>query len=142
MNTLFTYCCDVISYIAATFNISYAACNILIFLHILPAVYLFTTVIVFIFGFFKKSKVFGLCCIIGSLLLFTYEFEYLWNMLATYQLDTVSFNIAVEGLRIDAQHFNTTYEIINIIYFILVPILSTGIKIFLISTNNNFKKCG
>ena len=84
MNTLFEFCCEVIRYIAAIFNISYAACNILIFLHILPAVYLFTTLLVLISGFFKKSKLFGILCIVGAIILGLFEFEYLWHMLCAY----------------------------------------------------------
>ena len=138
MNTLFEYCCDIINYIAATFNISYAECNILIFLHILPAVYLLNTIIVLIFGFFKKSKIFGLFCIIGASLLSMYEIEFLWNMLMTYELTDESFNLAVNVLNNNAIYYNTTYEIINIIYFIIIPIINITLKFLLIISNNKF----
>ena len=136
MNTLFEFCCEVIRYIAATFNTSYAACNILIFLHILPAVYLFTTLLVLISGFFKKSKLFGIACIIGAAILGLFEFEYLWNMLCTYQLDSISFDKSVVELQSMANYYGTTYQIINIVCFIIVPIISIGFKCLLICTNN------
>lgn len=136
MNTLFEFCCDVIHYIAATFNISYAACNILIFLHILPAVYLFTTLLVLISGFFKKSKLFGILCIVGAIILGLFEFEYIWHMLNTYQLDSASFDKSVIELQSMANYYGTTYQIINIICFIFIPILSIGFKCLIISINN------
>lgn len=142
MNTLFEFCCEVIRYIAATFNISYAACNILIFLHILPAVYLFTTLLVLISGFFKKSKLFGIVCIVGALILGLFEFEYLWHMLCTYQLDSASFDKSVIELQSMANYYGTTYQIINIVCFIIIPLISIGIKCVLISINNKFKKHG
>ena len=142
MNTLFEVCCEVIRYIAATFNISYAACNILIFLHILPAVYLFTTLLVLISGFFKKSKLFGILCIVGALILGLFEFEYLWHMLCTYQLDSASFDKSVLELQSMANYYGTTYQIINIVCFIIIPLISIGINCVLISINNKSKKHG
>ena len=142
MNTLFEVCCEVIRYIAATFNISYAACNILIFLHILPAVYLFTTLLVLISGFFKKSKLFGILCIVGALILGLFEFEYRWHMLCTYQLDSASFDKSVLELQSMANYYGTTYQIINIVCFIIIPLISIGIKCVLISINNKSKKHG
>ena len=136
MNTLFEVCCEVIRYIAATFNISYAACNILIFLHILPAVYLFTTLLVLISGFFKKSKLFGILCIVGAIILGLFEFEYLWHMLCAYQLDSASFDKSVIELQSMANYYGTTYQIINIICFLIIPIISIGSKCLLISINN------
>ena len=142
MNTLFEVCCEVIRYIAATFNISYAACNILIFLHILPAVYFFTTLLVLISGFFKKSKLFGILCIVGALILGLFEFEYLWHMLCTYQLDSASFDKSVLELQSMANYYGTTYHIINIVCFIIIPLISIGIKCVLISINNKSNKHG
>lgn len=132
IDNLFSWCCDIIRYVASLLEMSYSACNILIFLHILPAFYLFLVICLGISGFFKKSKIFGIICIIISGFLSLYGFEFLFYTLSEFTLDEASFNKAVEILQRDANLLNCTYQEINILYFIIVPIIIVSFLTFLI----------
>lgn len=140
MDVLFKYCCNFIHYIADIFNISYAACNVLLFLDILPLLVIVNTILVLIFGFYKKSKLFGVFCIIGAWILAFCEIEAYMNRVFMYQSYTECFNDAVETLKHLATYYNTSYEVINIVCLIIIPIFSIGLKTLLIISNNDFSK--
>ena len=136
MNTIFNLCCDIIHKLSDLFGISYSACNILIFLHILPLIYIIITIWFGISGFFKRSKIFGTFCIVSSLPITLYLFEIWFRLLSEYTYDVNSFNLSVERLRQHAQLFNCSYQEINIIYFVIIPILYIGGMLLLIFSNH------
>lgn len=140
MNQIFEICCEIIRTLAAWLGMSYSACNILIFLHILPALYLLLSMGISISGFFKKNFIFGITCIILGGISSLYVFEMLFYNLSEYTLDVESFNKSVDMLNHHAQMFNCTYQEINIIYFIIVPIVVFTTFLILISTNNKTRK--
>ena len=140
METLFYFCCNVIHKLADILNISYSACNILLFLHILPCIYLLCSFGIGISGFFKKSKYFGIFNIIIGYLGGLYSIEYLYHNLSEYTLDVNSFNKAVLMLEQCAANLGCTYIDINILLFIICPILIFTTTLILIMTNNKFTK--
>lgn len=136
VDSIFILCCDIIRYIAFLLGISYSACNILLFLHILPGIYLFLSVCVGISGFFKKSKIFSIVCILISIFLNLYLFEILFYTLSEFKLDVESFNKSVEILKYNAILLNCSYQEVNILFFIVMPILIISILFILIFINN------
>lgn len=136
MEILFNVCCDIINTIANIINISYGACNILIFLYILPCFYFILTFLVGISAFFKKSKFYKIICLIFSYFGCMYQFEFIWRILNEFKLDNESFNKAVDMLYNDALWLGISYIEINILYFIIIPILIIPILILMIIVNN------
>lgn len=132
IDQIFTICCNIITILSQFLNISYAACNILIFIYILPALYLILSISVGISGFFKKNKLFGILCIIFSLYSSLYTYELLFYMITEFSLTTESFNQAVLILQQNANNLNCSYQEINILYFIIVPIIYISFLTFLI----------
>ena len=128
MNTFFSWCCSIVSFIANALNITYAECNILIFLHILPTIYLLSSVVMLISGFFKRSWIFKSVCIIVACWLGVYEFEYLFTNLTTYTLTQESFDKYVLILQEQANILGCSYQVINILEFCVFPILYLGLK--------------
>lgn len=135
IDSIFVLCCDIIRYISNILGISYSACNILIFLHILPAIYLLLTIGVGISGFFKRSRLFGLICILISFILGLYFYESLFYFLSEFSLDRASFDKSVELLHNHAKILNCSYQEINILYFIIVPIVLISTLLILIFSN-------
>lgn len=139
IDQIFILCCNIIRYIAQLLGISYSACNILIFLHLLPGIYLFLSICVGISGFFKRSTIFKLICIIIAIIASLYFYEMLWYTLSEFNLDRISFDKSVELLHRDANMLNCSYQEINILYFIILPIVIISFLLSLIFSNN---KCG
>lgn len=138
MNTIFSWCCAIISFIANTFNITYAECNILIFLYILPTIYLLSSVVMVISGFFKRSWVFKIICIVAACWLGLYEFEYLFTNIMTYALDQESFDKSVLMLQEQANLLGCSYQAINILEFCTFPIIYLGFKMLCICLGNKY----
>lgn len=135
MNELFNICCGIIHYLSDVLGISYSACNILLFLHILPMIYIIVTVCFGISGFYKKSKLYGIFCILSAGLLTMYLWEIWFRLLCEYSYTVESFNLSVERLTQHAQLWNCSYQEINIIYFIIIPIVYIGGMLMLIRSN-------
>lgn len=136
IDQIFILCCNIIRYIAQLLGISYSACNILIFLHLLPGIYLFLSICVGISGFFKRSNIFKLICIIIAIVASLYFYEMLWYTLSEFNLDRASFDKSVELLQRDANMLNCSYQEINILYFIILPIVIIIFFLSLIFSNN------
>lgn len=136
IDTIFMICCDIIRYISSILGISYSACNILIFLYILPTIYLLLSVGLGISGFFKKSKIFGLICMLISYILSLYFYECLFYFLSEFSLDVNSFNKSVQLLQHHSELLNCSYQEINILYFIFMPCLIISALVSLIFMKN------
>lgn len=134
MNTIFDICCEIMHYLSKLLNMSYEECNILIFIYILPCIYLLLIIIIGISGFFKKSKLFGVILITSSIISGIYEFKMILYLINEYSLN--SFNKAVETLNYHATLLNCTYQEVNILYFIVIPILYFILSILLIYCNS------
>lgn len=136
MFALFNVCCEIIRQLAASLGMTYSACNILIFLHILPAVYLLLSVLVGISGFFKESMWRTIINVFIGYLGSIYSLELLFYNLSEYSLDRASFDKSVTMLNNLAEYYNCSYCEINIILFMVLPILIFIVAVYLILSNN------
>lgn len=136
MTTLFNVCCEVIRWLASCLGMTYSACNILIFLHVLPAIYLILSICIAISGFFKKSIWRTIVNVIIGYLGSIYSLELLFYNLLEYSLNRESFDKSVIMLNNLAEYYNCSYGEINIILFMVLPILIFIVAVYLILSNN------
>ena len=136
MNEIFNLCCAIISFIANMLHLTYAECNILIFLYILPTIYLLSSVGMILSGFFKRSWILKILCIVAACWLGLYELEYLFTNITTYTLSQESFDKAVLMLQDQANILGCSYQVINILEFCIFPIIYLSFKMLCICLGN------